>query len=217
MKSIRKHFCLSAVFLTLFIVLTVVIRFVDVQQIGPQRSSVGLSALNRFIHNLTGVHWDLYIVTDWLGLVPVGVCMGFAALGLIQWIGRKAIRRVDYSIRVLGIFYIVTIGVYLLFEYIKVNYRPVLINGYLEGSYPSSTTLLTMCVMLTATLQWRIRIQNRKMRCAVVLFSGIFTAFMVMSRLISGVHWVTDIIGGGLLSLGLVVMYDAFCRLQQLK
>ena len=207
MKSIRKHFCLSAVFLTLFIVLTVVIRFVDVQQIGPQRSSVGLSALNRFIHNLTGVHWDLYIVTDWLGLVPVGVCMGFAALGLIQWIGRKAIRRVDYSIRVLGIFYIVTIGVYLLFEYIKVNYRPVLINGYLEGSYPSSTTLLTMCVMLTATLQWRSRIRNRKIRCAVTLLSTVFTAFMVIGRLLSGVHWLTDIIGGILISAALVKLY----------
>ena len=215
MKRIQKQFYLSAVFLILFTMLTIAICCVDVQQIGPQESAVGLARINRFVHNLTGVHWGLYVATDWLSLVPVGVCTGFAALGLIQWIKRKAISRVDYGIRLLGLFYIVTIGIFFLFEHITVNYRPVLINGRLEHSYPSSTTLLTMCVMLTATLQWRSRIRNRKIRFAVTLLSTAFTAFMVISRLISGVHWVTDIIGGGLLSFGLVIMYDAFCKLQQ--
>ena len=193
--------------LAAFVLWTVAISFVDVQSIGPQGSSVGFAGINGFVHHLTGVHWMLYNITDWLGLVPVFVCIGFGILGLIQWIRRKQIRKVDYDILALGGFYILTIGVYLLFENVVINYRPVLINGYLEVSYPSSTTMLVMCVMPTAIMQLRQRIQSRLLQGIVSFIISAFIAFMVIGRLLSGVHWFTDIVGGILLSAGLVMMY----------
>ena len=213
MKRIRKSFVASMCLLTAFVLWTVAICFVDVRAIGPQSSSVGFAGINGFVHNLTGVHWGLYNITDWLGLVPIFVCMGFGILGLVQWIKRKSIRKVDYDIFVLGGFYIVTIAAYLFFESVVINYRPELINGYLEASYPSSTTLLVMCVMPTAVMQFNSRIKNKVLRNIVVVTIIAFIAFMVIGRLVSGVHWFTDIVGGALLSAGLVTMYYSVSKM----
>ena len=155
MKKIHRDFCLAACLLAAFALWTAALRVVDVQAIGPQGTQVGFAELNRFFHRLTGVHMGLYLITDWLGLVPVAVCVGFAVLGLAQWIARKKLRRVDADLLLLGGFYLVTIAGYILFEELAVNYRPILINGFLETSYPSSTTLLVLCVMPTARLQLR--------------------------------------------------------------
>ena len=214
MKRVRKSFIVSICLLTAFVLWTVVISFVDVRAIGPQGSSVGFAGINGYVHNLTGVHFSLYNITDWLGLVPLFVCMGFGILGLVQWIKRKSICKVDHDILILGGFYIITIAAYLLFESVVINYRPVLINGYLEASYPSSTTLLVMCVMPTAVMQFNSRIRNNLLRNIVAATLVAFIAFMVIGRLLSGVHWLTDIVGGALLSTGLVLMYRAIVDLE---
>ena len=209
-KEIRKIICGAVCILAAFALWTTAICFVDVEAIGPQGSTVGFAALNQFVHDLTGVHMQLYVITDWLGLVPLIFVMGFALLGLIQWIQRKRIRQVDRSILVLGGFYVIVMAAYVFFESVVVNYRPILINGILEASYPSSTTVLVMCVMPTAIMQLRSRIKNRGLnRCFTYSIAAII-AFMIIGRLVSGVHWYTDIVGGALLSLGLVMLYRAF-------
>lgn len=182
---------------------------IDVQPIGPEGSAVGFAALNGFVHRLTGVHMALYTLTDWLSVIPPIFLAGFALLGLVQWVKRKHLLKVDRSILVLGGFYLVVLAAYAFFEVFAVNYRPVLINGILEVSYPSSTTMLVMCVMPTALLQLRSRIRSGAVRRWVSIAITAFTLFMVIGRLISGVHWFTDIIGGALLSAGLVMMYHS--------
>ena len=209
----RKSFVIALCLLVAFVLWTLAVCFVDVQSIGPQCSSVGLAGINRFVHNLTGVRFWLYSMTDWLGLVPIFVCMGFSVLGLIQWIKRKSIRKVDFDILILGGFYVVTIAAYLLYESVVINYRPVLIAGILEASYPSSTTMLVMCVMPTAIMQLSGRIKNRIFRKVVSFIMIAFVAFMVIGRLLSVVHWFTDIVGGALLSAGLVLLYYTVSRL----
>ena len=214
MKRIRKKLIVSMCLLAAFVLWTVAICFLDVRAIGPQGSFVGFAGINGFVHNLTGVHWGLYYITDWLGLVPIFVCMGFSILGLIQWIKRKSIFKVNYDILVLGGFYIVTIATYLFFESVVINYRPVLIGGSLEASYPSSTTMLVMCVMPTAIMQFGNRIKNKVLRNIIAVAIITFIAFMVIGRLICGVHWFTDIVGGALLSAGLVMMYHSLMSLK---
>ncbi len=210
MKKVnQKNFCFAICMLIAFVMWTIAVRFIDVQAIGPQESSVGFATINRFVHNLTGVHMSLYTITDWLSLVPLVFVMGFSTLGLIQWIKSKHLLKVDYNILILGGFYIATMAVYVLFETLVVNYRPILINGYLEASYPSSTTMLIMCVMPTAIMQFNSRIKNEVFKRCVATAITIFIIFMVIGRLISGVHWFTDIVGGALLSAGLVLMYRA--------
>lgn len=214
MKKSRKELYLGVGALLSFLLWTILICFVDVQKIGPRESSVGFATFNAFVHNFTKTHLTLYVATDWLGLVPIGIMLCFAFLGLLQWIKRKDIKRVDYDLFVLGGFYIVVFAVYALFEIVTINYRPVLINGFLEKSYPSSTTLLVLCIMPTANMQLNTRLKNKKAKQIVTCANLCFTAFMVLGRLISGVHWITDIVGGILLSFGLVLIYHYVSRLK---
>ena len=208
MEKIRKKmFFMGAGFLGAFMLWTVLVSYVDVRAIGQNASSVGFATLNGYVHNLTGVNMFLYTITDWLGLVPIGVAFGFAVLGLVQWVGRKSLFKVDRSILALGGFYIIVLAMYIFFEIVVINYRPVLIDGYLEASYPSSTTMLVMCVMPTAMMQLHARIKSDVFRRCVLISIAAFTAFMVIGRLASGVHWLTDIIGGALVSAGLVITY----------
>lgn len=208
-KKSRRLFFLGASLLAAFVLWTVLVCFVDVQAIGPEGSSVGFATLNGCVHDFTGVNMSLYVITDWLGLVTIGVAFGFAVLGLVQWIKRKSILKVDRSILVLGGFYIVVMAVYVLFEMVVINYRPTLIDGYLEASYPSSTTMLVMCVMPTAMIQLRARIKNKVFSRCVMIAIAVFIVFMIIGRLVSGVHWITDIIGGALVSAAIVLMYYA--------
>lgn len=208
----KKNLCLfiaGGSGLMVFAMWTVLVNLVDVQAIGPEGSAVGFATVNGLVHELIGVNWTLYTVTDWLGLVPFAVAFGFAVLGLIQWIKRKNILKVDRSILVLGGFYVIVIAFYLLFEVVSVNFRPVLVEGVLETSYPSSTTMLVMCVMPTATMQLCSRIKIKWVSIAVGAVIVAFIIFMVVGRLISGVHWVTDIVGSGILSAALVTLYAA--------
>lgn len=193
--------------LAAFALWTVLLRFVDVQPIGPDGSRVGFASINGAFHALTGVHWTLYTLTDWLGLVPIGIAFGFAVLGLVQLLRRKSLLKVDRDILLLGGFYLVVLAAYVLFETVVINYRPVLIGGKLEASYPSSTTVLALCILPTAMMQLQTRIRREAVRRAVLGILAAFTVFMVAGRLISGVHWLSDIAGGVLLSAGLVLLY----------
>ena len=207
MKRNRKMLCLSLCLLVAFVMWTLLVRFIDVRGIGPRGSSVGFATLNQFVHNATGTNMALYVITDWLGLVPIATALGFAALGLCQWAGRRSILKVDRSIIALGVFYIAVMSAYVFFEYAVINYRPVLIEGILEASYPSSTTMLVMCVMPTTAMQLNNCIKNKTVRRCIISVIVIFTLFMVFARLVSGVHWLSDIVGGALLSFGLTEMY----------
>ncbi len=96
-----------------------------------------------------------------------------------------------------------------IFEIIPVNYRPILIEGKLEASYPSSTTLLVLSVMPTFVEQIRRRLNNVRVQKILSIVTIFYMIFMVGGRLISGVHWFTDIVGSVLFSAGLFCIYKA--------
>ena len=152
---------------------------------------------------------NLFEQTDWLSIIPLGIVAGFGILGLVQLVKRRSILKVDRSILLLGGFYIVVMALFVFFEIVVINYRPVLINGLLEASYPSSTTMLVLCVMPTALIQLKARIKAEGLKKMLAVTIIAFDLFMVTGRLISGVHWLSDIVGGALLSAGLVLLYRA--------
>ena len=190
-----------------FVTWTILLHIIDVQPIGQNNTDIGFATLNSWFHKLTGVHMTLYVITDWLGLVPIFVCMIFGGIGLIQLIKRGSFTKVDYDIIFLGIYYIIVIVTYFVFEVIPVNYRPILIEGIMESSYPSSTTLLVLCVMPTIIEQMNRRLKSVKIKRIIKFLVISFSVFMVIGRLISGVHWLSDIVGGILLGTGLFCMY----------
>ena len=208
MKDTRKRDLLAGIVLVAaFALWTVAIRLIDVQNAGPLGSEVGFATINVWFHRLTGVHMLIYTITDWLGLVPIIICMCFGVLGLVQMIHRRSLLKVDSDILLLGAYYVVVILGYLLFEMMPINYRPILIGGNLEASYPSSTTLLVLSVMPTLKYQSDRRIAKPVTRKAIAVFVIVFSAFMVLGRLIAGVHWATDIVGSVFLSIGLYMIY----------
>jgi len=209
MKHRNRNLYAGIFYLALFALWTVLVQTLDVRPTGQAGKTVGFAAVNTWFHRLTGVHMALYTATDWLGLVPVFFCLLFALLGLSQLTRRKSLMRVDADLLLLGIYYALVILAYLMFEMYPINYRPIMIEGRLEASYPSSTTLLVLSVMPTVGFQAERRIHHLKTRWAVRILTALFSAAMVVGRLVSGVHWLTDIIGSVLLSRGLFLIYQA--------
>lgn len=160
-KNGMKNLLFGGIFIATFVLWTVLIQMVDVQPHGQNGTNIGFATLNCWFHRFTGVHMMIYSITDWMGLVPVVVCLIFAGVGLVQLIKKRSLFKVDPDIIILGIYYIVVILAYIFFEMIPINYRPILINGVMEASYPSSTTLLVLCVMPTLIEQTQRRLSIR--------------------------------------------------------
>lgn len=202
-----KKFMTGSLLVLLFAIWTLLIQTVDVEPVGVNGTDIGFAALNVWFHELTGVHMTLYTITDWLGLVPLFVCFVFGGVGLVQLVKRKRLLKVDRDIIILGIYYVIVILEYLIFEMYPVNYRPILIQGVMEASYPSSTTLLVLSVMPTLMEQTSRRVKNEKFRRGIRYITIAFSVLMVLGRLVSGVHWFTDIVGAIILSMGLFEIY----------
>ncbi len=212
-ENCKKGIMTGVLLLLVFALWTVLVQIVDVQPAGcyePQKN-VGFAGINTWFHGLTGYSEILYKITDWLGLVPIAVCGCFGILGLVQLIRRKSLMKVDRDILLLGIYYIIVIAAYLAFEMITINYRPVLVDGLEkpESSYPSSTTLLVLSVMPTLVFQVKRRMADTPARKAIIALAVLFMAFMLIGRLVAGVHWLTDIIGSVILSAGLFIIYHS--------
>lgn len=209
-KNGKKELLAGSLLIGAFVVWTILIQLVDVQPIGVNGTKIGFAAWNSQFHQLTGVHMGIYTITDWLGLVPIFVCMLFGVIGLTQLVKRRSLFKVDSDIVILGIYYIIVIFSYLIFEMIPINYRPILIEGRMEASYPSSTTLLVLCVMPTLIEQVNRRMKKEILKKTIMMSAICFSVVMVVGRLICGVHWFTDIVGAVMLSGGLFSIYKGY-------
>ena len=210
MKTNEKRiFFAGCLLVILFVIWTWLVQTIDVQSVGVNGTNIGFATFNCWFHKLTGVHMTLYTITDWLGLIPLFVCIMFGGLGVVQLIKRRSLLKVDLDVTFLGIYYVIVIIGYLIFEMFPVNYRPILIQGVMEASYPSSTTLLVLGVIPTLREQTNRRVENVVVKRSVSVLAMCFSVFMVMGRLISGVHWFTDIVGAIILSEGMFLIYKA--------
>lgn len=205
--NMKRELIAGLALLAAFMLWTALIQLVDVRPVGQNGTDVGFATFNVWFHGLTGAHMGIYTATDWLGLVPVAVCLGFGAMGATQLVRRRSLFAVDPDLLLLGVYYVLIAAAYLVFEAFPINYRPIPIDGVMEASYPSSTTLLVLGVMPTLAYQAARRMKDGLAKGAVVASVAAFSALMVAGRLVSSVHWATDIIGSILLAAGLFAMY----------
>lgn len=209
-KIAQIYLCLSLVCLLLFFALIASLKLIDVAVAEPVGCEIGLSHINLAFKNAVGTNLDLWHVTEYLGFIAIACALLFALLGACQLIKRRSFKKVDKDIYLLALVYIAVMIIYVFFEKFAVNYRPIfLISDTSEPSFPSSHTMLVMCIMMTAAHQAYVRIKNRPLAYVSVIICALYTVFMVVARLISGVHWLTDIIGGILISLAIFFTYLA--------
>ena len=206
-------FVVSMLLLILFAVLNAALLLVDVQPVGPLGSSVGLATVNNAVFRNIGTSELWYSITELLGKASLLLAAGFAVAGVVQWIRRRSLAQVDAGILIMAGLYVIIGIVYIFFEKCIINYRPVLIDDVLEASFPSSHTLLTLCIWGAALIYFRKMLWNRPLRIAITFVCIAATVIMVVGRLLSGVHWFTDITASVILSAALLSLYASLLDL----
>ncbi len=195
-------------FLALFFIFTILVTTVDVKPIGPLGSKVGLSSMNGGFAEAVGYSETWHSISGKVGYISFALPAVFAFIGIFQAIKRKSIFKIDSHLFVLAAFYVAVAAAYVAFEIFEVNYRPVILDEGLEASYPSTHTMLAICVMTTAIFELHMLLKNRKklLILADALCASIMAVILV-GRILSGVHWLSDIIAGALISGALVFFY----------
>ena len=154
-----------------------------------------------------------YNITKYLGYLTFILVIYYAIIGLKQLIKGKSLKKVDKKILLLGAFYVLVGIVYIIFEKIIINYRPVLFGDELEASFPSSHTMLALCVCASSLIMSKYYIRSEKAKQILDIVTWVVMVVLVIGRLISGVHWLTDIIGGIIISGFLLSILNTFLNI----
>ena len=216
MKRNKRNVIISFILFLVSIIFTLLVKFVDVDSVGAAGSKIGFSSINKFIFDFLGTNNTWYYITEILGVLAVFVAVIYAFIGLIQLIKRKDLFKIDKEIITLGVFYVVVLGVYILFEKVIINYRPILIEGVLEASYPSSHTMMSLCICCSAIIINKFLFKNNTNIKIINILLLVCSFVIVIGRLLSGVHWFTDIVGGVIISSFLLMsFYTMLCYLKK--
>lgn len=205
----RRRKLTAGICIGLFLLLILLLKTVDVRPIGPMSSSIGLAVLNGAVKDCIGYHEGFEKVSDLLGKLALLIAAGFACLGLYQLVTRKSLKKVDADLFVLAGLYASLMLVYIFFEKCVINYRPFILDDAtgLEPSFPSSHTMLSVVIFLSAAYEARRRLKDVTLQKPVRIALGALCAVTVVCRLFSGVHWLTDILGGLFVSGALLSLY----------
>ncbi len=203
-KIINLYTILGFSFLALFLLLIILLS-IDRATITFAGKEVGLSHLN----NLVSYKFDdtLDKVSDVLFYFSFsGVILG-VVLGIMQLVKNKSLFAVDTKILFFGIFVILAIIFWLVFDKgLKINYRPI---DPTEGSFPSTHVFMTTFFMLAAhNLLCSLFKGNNIVKYGSLAVAIIFIVLVTIFRVSSGMHYITDVIGG--LFIGLSFYFLAF-------
>lgn len=202
----KRNIIISSILVFMAILFTILAKVIDVKPVGLDNTNLGFSTINKYVFDLLGTSNLWYVITKYLGVIAILIICIYGLIGIIQLIKRKSLLKVDREIIMLGIFYVIVMMIYVFFEKVIINYRPVLEDGLLEASYPSSHTLLTLFVSGSAILINKKLYSNKYIKVINILLF-IMMILMPVGRLLSGVHWFTDILGGVLISSALLMSF----------
>ena len=126
-----------------------------------------------------------------------------------QLIRRRSLRRVDHDVQAMVFLLLVFAALYFLFELLSLNYRPVIVDmaEWPEASYPSTHTLMGGLLAVGAGLFLWKKLAGTAFRTPAACAAFVLGAATVVTRFLSGVHWLTDIVGGLLLSLSVILLF----------
>lgn len=202
----KRNIIISIILIAIAIIFTILVKTFDVKNVGLNGTELGFSTINKNVFETIGENSICKTITDIIGYFSLALVGFYGLVGLYQLINRKSLFKVDKEIITLGGFYIIVLSLYVLFEKVIINYRPILEDGHLAASFPSSHTLLAICVCISA-----IWVNKKLFKSDMTkLFNGFLLCLAVIAtigRLFSGVHWFTDIIGGIIISSALLMCF----------
>ncbi len=197
----------------ILIAFTVVVALVDVQAIGPEGSSVGLATINGRFRDLIGQSSAFKILSDVGFYFLAAVCLFFVGIFLFQLIDGKSLRKVDKNLTALMYLYVMFAVLYLVFNsLIVINYRPVLKDGALDPSYPSTHMFLGIIAGISAIDQIFVYIQDENKRFALMAVLWAAILLSCLGRTMSGMHWLTDLIAGFIFASTCLAWYRRLWR-----
>lgn len=221
----KKKYKRNAMIWTVFaIAYCFVTRLVDVGIAGETQTEVGCVTINGKLYELLGSFNPMaYKISEILGYLMILICAIYGLIGLVQWIKRKNMLKVDAEILCTGVLFSVTIGLYVLFNKVAITYRPIIVPGEdaLEASFPSSHSTLAIVVML-ATVNLANKYMSKKIlvgestsskgnKASILYIVKIIAYALALAlpiiRFESGVHWITDIIAGIFIACALIAWY----------
>ncbi len=194
------------------IIYTLLVMFVDKQPIGPDGTSVGFASINGAVHNVFGYNHAMAAASYAVLFIGFAVVFMFALIGIIQLVKRKSLLKVDKWILGLGVFYVVVLVLYVVFEKVPINYRPILVPGEteLEYSYPSSHAMAVCSMFGSAFYALKYVVSDEGKRRALKVCAVVLGVLGVATRFLAGVHWLTDIVGGILFAASFLSLYVAW-------
>lgn len=215
-KTSIKFFIASSFLFVLFVVFTVLIKTVNTEAIGPNNSVVGFAALNQAVFEGLGQNsiWD--VISDAFMIAALLIAACFAVIGFVQILKRKKLLLVDKEILALGILYVLIATFFVIFEFAAINFRPILQDGLLEASYPSTHALIVGCVFGSVMILADYITKNKYLKIGTYAFSSVVIALTIVARLLSGMHWLTDVVAAVILTSALLVLFAGlkfyFCK-----
>lgn len=206
MKNNIRNIIMSFIMTVFSGVYVYLAKTLDVKAIGPNNTSVGFSTINKAYRDMIGSNMTIYKLTEIFGLLIFIIVGVYGIIGIYQLFKRKSLFKVDKEIIGLGILYVLMISVYLIFDKIAINYRPIIIDGELEPSFPSSHTMLAICTCVSSLMVYKKYVPN-KYNYLVLFTTTLLLTLVFLGRAISGVHWISDILGGVIISLTLLTYF----------
>lgn len=211
----------AGLFYVLFLALIVLLCLVDRMPRGDG-TEIGLATLNcgcfAAVALLNGsidgnleLSMKLYKLTEYLGYFAILMLCVFALIGFLQLLRRRSLKKVDREILAMGGLFIVTLVIYVFFEKVVINCRPIIMpaeSGF-EPSFPSSHTVMSIVILGSAALVLKKYVPSPALCTLLRIACVLLILVMVCCRFLSGCHWFTDILGGVLVSLALLFLFSA--------
>ena len=224
-KLFKKHIIACLLFSLLAILFTILVKTIGVDEVivndvsgeisSAVTTDIGFSAVNSSIRDSIGYSETWYKISKYAGYIIFVPAIIFALLGAYQLVKYRSFKKVSRELKLLAPFYAAVGAIYILFEqFLIINYCPVLRDGALKTSYPSSHTLFAMCLCCSAMMVVARLLRNNHAKLAIVINLALTVLMLVtvVGRFLSGVHWLTDIIGGIFISSALLFFFATFLQ-----
>lgn len=175
----------------ILLIFTILVSFVDVKIFNVTNTKIGLYSLNKiFLVNSINSNY-INIISNGIFLICLLVIILMLLLITFEYFKTKKINKNNLNF---FIHFLIMVLIWIIFDKILIiNYRPILINGNIEGSYPSTHVMVSTFVLLFLSDQLKKIFKNDKIFYIISIGLIIIQS---ISRILLTMHWFTDIIGG---------------------